>query len=108
MLGCHALDLHLLLREAPFAQLFRAHDDLRSLAPEARVARLEEAAARREEPPRCDDAVLERDLALIRRHGQGRRSLPPDILDDVEADPNATPAKKAHLRRLCMAMPQGP
>jgi hypothetical protein len=44
MLGCDAMDLHLLLREAPFAELFRAHDDLRSLAPEARIARLREVA----------------------------------------------------------------
>jgi hypothetical protein len=44
MLGCDAMDLHLLLREAPFAQLFRAHDDLRSRAPEERIARLREVA----------------------------------------------------------------
>jgi hypothetical protein len=44
VLRCDAMNLHLLLREEPFAQLFRAHDDLRSLAPEARVARLEEVA----------------------------------------------------------------
>jgi hypothetical protein len=204
VLGCDAMDLHLLLREAPFAELFRAHDDLRDLAPEARVARLEEvalvlpeeaaeegdvrvawfvvrerrqgrnpartlakgiaaaerdrkaarpyeeepppppvrqapaeprppadpgdrvawrtaarlregvmeeAAGRREEPPqppRCDDAMLERDLALIRECGQSRRSLPPDILDEIAADPDMPPAKKAHLRRLYRAMPEGP
>jgi hypothetical protein len=44
VLGCDAMDLHLLLRDAPFAQLFRTHDDLRSLAPEERIARLREVA----------------------------------------------------------------
>jgi hypothetical protein len=142
MLGCDAMDLHLLLREEPFAELFRAHDDLRSLAPEARVARpyeeepppppperpaqakprpaaalgdrvawrtaarmregvMEEAAGRRE-------AMLQRDLALIRACGQGRRSLPADILEEIEADPDMPPATKAHLRRLYPAMPEGP
>jgi hypothetical protein len=72
---------------------------------------MEEAAARREEPPqraRCDDAMLERDLALIRQHGQSRRSLPADILEEIEADPDMPPAKKAHLRRVDLAMPEGP
>jgi hypothetical protein len=72
---------------------------------------MEEEAGRREESPqpaRCDDAVLERDLALIREHGQSRRSLPPDILDEIEAEPKMSPAKKAHLRRLYLAMPEGP
>jgi hypothetical protein len=44
VLKCDAMDLHLLLREEPFAELFRAHDDLRSLAPEERIARLREVA----------------------------------------------------------------
>jgi hypothetical protein len=200
------MDLHLLLREEPFAELFRAHDDLRSLAPEERIARLrevaflvleetleetdprvawfvlrqcelghdpaptlargiaatverdqraarpyeetpapepppaprkakprppahpgdrvawrtaarmregvmEEAAGRRGEPPaspRYDDAMLERDPALIRQHGQGRRSLPADILEEIEAEPEMSPEKKAYLRRLYLAMPEGP
>jgi hypothetical protein len=72
---------------------------------------MEEQAGRREEPPRppCyDDAMLERDLALIRRHGQSRRSRPADILAEIAADPEMSPEKKAHLRRLYMAMPEGP
>jgi hypothetical protein len=204
VLGCDPLDLHLLLREAPFAQLFRAYCDLRELPPEERIRRLrevalvrleaveegdprvawfvvrerrqgrnpartlaggiaaaaerdqraarpyeetpapepppspraeprppadpgdrvawrtaarlreevmEEAAGRREEPPqppRCDDAMLERDPALIRECGQSRRSLPADILEEIEAEPEMSPEKKAHLRRLCLAMPEGP
>jgi hypothetical protein len=72
---------------------------------------MEEEAGRREEPPqppRCDDAMLERDLALIRQHGQSRRSLPADILEEIEADPDMSPEQKAYLRRLYMAMPEGP
>jgi hypothetical protein len=52
--------------------------------------------------------MLERDLALIRECGQSRRSLPADILDEIAADPDMPPAKKAHLRRLYLAMPEGP
>jgi hypothetical protein len=72
---------------------------------------MEEAVARREEPPqppRYDDAMLQRDLALMRKHGQSRRSLPADILDEIAADPEMSPAKKAHLRRVDLAMPEGP
>jgi hypothetical protein len=72
---------------------------------------MEEAAGRREEPPppiRYDDAVLENDLALIRQHGQSRRSLPADILDEIAADPDMPPEQKAYLRRLYLAMPDGP
>jgi hypothetical protein len=143
VLGCDPMDLHLLLREEPFAELFRAYCDLRELAPEERLRRLrevallvleealeekdprvawrtaarlregvmEEAAGRREEPPqppRYDDAMLQCDLALIRECGQGRRSLPADILEEIEAEPEMSPEKKAHLRRLYMAMPEGP
>jgi hypothetical protein len=152
VLGCDAMDLHLLLRAAPFAQLFRAHDDLRSLAPEARAARpydeepppppperpaqakprpaadpgdrvawrtatrlregvMEEEAGRREAPPppiRCDDAMLENDLALIRRLGHTRRCLPPDFLELIAADPDVSAEQKAHFRRLYAPMPDGP
>jgi hypothetical protein len=206
VLGCDPMDLHLLLREEPFAELFRAYCDLRELAPEERIARLEEvalvlleeavetgdlrvawfvvrerrqgrnpattvakgiaataerdrkaarpyeeeppappppapprarprpaadpgdrvawrtaarlregvmeeAAGRREEPPaspRYDDAVLQRDLAFVREHGQSRRSLPPDFLEMIEAEPDMPAAQKAYLRRLYMAMPEGP
>jgi hypothetical protein len=51
--------------------------------------------------------MLERDLALIREHGQSRRPLPADILDEIEAEPEMSPAQKAHLRRLYLAMPVG-
>jgi hypothetical protein len=205
VLGCDPMDLHLLLREEPFAELFRAYCDLRELAPEERIARLrevalvvleealeekdprvawfvlrecergqdpaetlargiseaaerdqraarpyeeepppppkpspraeprppaapgdrvawrtaarlregvmEEAARRREEPPppiRCDDAVLENDLALIRRLGHTRRSLPPDFLELLAAEPEMSAEKKAYFRRLYAAMPEGP
>jgi hypothetical protein len=205
VLRCDPMDLHLLLREEPFAELFRAYCDLRELAPEERIARLEEVAlvlleeavetgdlrvawfvvrerrqgrnpattlargiseaaerdrkaarpyeaeppppperpapakprppaapgdrvawrtaarlregvmeeeaGRREEPPppiRYDDATLERDLAFVREHGQSRRSLPPDFLEMIEAEPDMPAAQKAYLRRLYMAMPQGP
>jgi hypothetical protein len=205
VLKCDPMDLHLLLREEPFAELFRAYYDLRELAPEERIARLrevallvleealdekdprvawfvlrecelghdpaetlargisdaaerdrraarpydeappppparqaptkprppaapgdrvawrtaarlregvmEEAAGRREEPPaspRYDDAVLQRDLAFIRQHGQSRRSLPPDFLEMIEAEPDMPAAQKAYLRRLYLAMPEGP
>jgi hypothetical protein len=72
---------------------------------------MEEAAGRREappQPPRCDDAMLQRDLAFIRACGQSRRSLPADILEEIEAELEMSPKKKAHLRRLCLAMPEGP
>jgi hypothetical protein len=72
---------------------------------------MEEAAGRREEPPppiRCDDAVLENDLALIRRLGHTRRSLPPDFLELLEAEPDMPAEQKAYLRRLYAAMPEGP
>jgi hypothetical protein len=205
VLKCDAMDLHLLLREEPFAELFRAYCDLRSLAPEERIRRLkevallvleealeakdprvawfvlrecergqdpaltlargisdaaerdrkaarpyeeepppppvrqaptkprppaapgdrvawrtaarlregvmEEEAGRREEPPaspRYDDAVLARDLAFIREHGQSRRSLPPDFLELIAAEPDMPAAQKAYLRRLYLAMPEGP
>jgi hypothetical protein len=204
VLGCDPMDLHLLLREEPFAELFRAYCDLRELAPEARIARLEEVAlvlleeavetgdlrvawfvvrerrqgrnpattlargiseaaerdrraarpyeeeppppperqapakprppadpgdrvawrtaarlregvmeetaGRREAPPpiRCDDAVLENDLALIRRLGHTRRSLPPDFLELIAAEPEMSAEKKAYFRRLYAAMPEGP
>jgi hypothetical protein len=205
VLRCDAMDLHLLLREEPFAELFRAYCDLRELAPEERIRRLkemallvleealeekdprvawfvlrecelgqdpaltlargisdaaerdrraagpyeepppppparqapaeprpaaapgdrvawrtaarlregvmEEAAGRRGEPPpppRYDDAVLDRDLAFIRQHGQSRRSLPPDILDEIAAEPDMPAAQEAFLRRLYLAMPEGP
>jgi hypothetical protein len=206
VLKCDPMDLHLLLREEPFAELFRAYCDLRELAPEERIRRLrevallvleealeakdprvawfvlrecergqdpaetlargiaaaaerdrraarpyeeappppppvrpaqakprpaadpgdrvawrtaarlregvmEEEAGRREEPPppiRCDDATLERDLAFVREHGQSRRSLPPDFLELIEAEPDMPAAQKAYLRRLYMAMPEGP
>jgi hypothetical protein len=204
VLKCEQMDLHLLLREEPFAELFRAYCDLRELAPEARVARLEEVAlvlleeavetgdvrvawfvvrerrqgrnpattlakgiaaaaerdrkaarpyeeeppppperparakprlpadpgdrvawrtaarlregvmeeeaGRREEPPpiRCDDAVLENDLALIRRLGHTRRSLPPDFLELIAAEPEMSAEQKAYFRRLYAAMPEGP
>jgi hypothetical protein len=205
VLGCDAMDLHLLLREEPFAELFRAYCDLRELAPEERLRRLkevallvleealeerdprvawfvlrecergqdpaltlargisdaaerdrraarpyeeeppppperpararprpaadpgdrvawrtaarlregvmEETAGRREEPPaspRYDDAVLENDLALIRRLGHTRRSLPPDFLELLAAEPEMSPEKLAYFRRLYMAMPEGP
>jgi hypothetical protein len=62
----------------------------------------------RPQPARYDDTMLERDLALIRERGQSRRSLPADILEEIAADPEMSPAKKAHLRRLHMAMPEGP
>jgi hypothetical protein len=52
--------------------------------------------------------MLERDLALIRECGQSRRSLPADILDEIDADPEMSPVKKAHLRRVYLAMPEGP
>jgi hypothetical protein len=205
VLKCDPMDLHLLLREEPFAELFRAYCDLRELAPEERLRRLrevallvleealdekdprvawfvlrecelgqdpaltlargisdaaerdrkaarpyeeepapppvrrapakprppaapgdrvawrtaarlregvmEEEAGRREEPPqppRCDDAVLENDLALIRRLGHTRRSLPPDFLELLEAEPGISPEKMAYFRRLYAAMPEGP
>jgi hypothetical protein len=44
VLGCDPMDLHLLLREEPFAELFRAYCDLRSLPPEERLRRLREVA----------------------------------------------------------------
>jgi hypothetical protein len=206
VLKCDPMDLHLLLREEPFADLYRAYLDLRSLAPEARIARLEEialvlleeavetgdlrvawfvvrerrqgrnpattlargiaAAAERDRraarpygekpapepppaPPRAeprppadpadrvawrtaarmreavmeeeaalreepappavyDEARLQEDLAAIREHGQSKRSLPADILDEIDADPAMPPEQKAYLRRLYMAMPEGP
>jgi hypothetical protein len=96
VLKCDPMDLHLLLREAPFAELFRAYCDLRELSPEERLRRLkevallvlEEALEEKDPPPpiRCDDAVLENDLAFIREHGQSRRSLPPDFLELIEAE----------------------
>jgi hypothetical protein len=82
----------------------------RRVAARLREGVMEEEAGRREEPPqppRYDDAMLQRDLALMRKHGQGRRSLPADILDEIEADPETSPVMKAHLRRVCMAMPEG-
>jgi hypothetical protein len=33
--------------------------------------------------------------------------LPPDILDEIAADPEMSPAKKAYLGRLYMAMSEG-
>jgi hypothetical protein len=200
VLRCDAMDLHLLLREEPFAELFRAYCDLRELSPEKRIERLkevalvvleealeakdprvawfvlrecergqnpaetlargisaaaerdqkaarpyeeapapprakprppaapadrvawrvaarmregvmEEEAGRREEPPpppRCDDATLARDLAFIRQHGQSRRSLPPDFLEMIEAEPEMSAEQKAYFRRLYAAMPEGP
>jgi hypothetical protein len=204
VLKCDPMDLHLLLREEPFAELFRAYCDLRELAPEERIRRLkevallvleealeakdprvawfvlrecergqdpaetlargisdaaerdrraarpyeaepppppapprakprppadpgdrvawrtaarlregvmEEEAGRRGEPPppiRCDDAVLENDLALIRRLGHTRRSLPPDFLELLAAEPDVSPEKLAYFRRLYAAMPEGP
>jgi hypothetical protein len=205
VLKCDPMDLHLLLREEPFAELFRAYCDLRELAPEERIRRLrevallvleealeakdprvawfvlrecergqdpaltlargisdaaerdrraarpyeeappppsvrqapatprlpaapadrvawrtaarmregvmEETAGRREAPPppiRCDDAVLENDLALIHRLGHTRRSLPPDFLELIEAEPEMSPEQKAYFRRLYAAMPEGP
>jgi hypothetical protein len=205
VLKCDPMDLHLLLREEPFAELFRAYYDLRELSPEERIRRLkevallvleealeakdprvawfvlrecelgqdpaetlargisdaaerdrraarpydeeppppperqapakprppaapgdrvawrtaarmregvmEEEAGRREEPPpspRYDDAVLENDLALIRRLGHTRRSLSPDFLELIEAEPEMSPEKLAYFRRLYAAMPEGP
>jgi hypothetical protein len=206
VLKCDPMDLHLLLREEPFAELFRAYCDLRELPPEERIRRLrevallvleealeakdprvawfvlrecelgqdpaetlargiseaaerdrraarpydeeppppppvrqaptkprpaadpadrvawrtaarlregvmEEEAGRREEPPpspRYDDAVLQRDLAFIREHGQSRRSLPPDFLEMIEAEPDVSAEKLAYFRRLYAAMPEGP
>jgi hypothetical protein len=205
VLKCDSMDLHLLLREEPFAELFRAYCDLRELAREERIRRLrevalvvleealdekdprvawfvlrecergqdpaetlargiseaaerdqraarpyaeeppppperpapakprppaapgdrvawrtaarlregvmEEEAGRREEPPpppRYDDAVLQRDLAFIREHGQNKHSLPPDFLEMIEAEPDMPAAQKAYLRRLYLAMPEGP
>jgi hypothetical protein len=205
VLKCDPLDLHLLLREEPFADLFRAYCDLRELAPEERIRRLkevallvleealeekdprvawfvlrecergqdptltlargiseaaerdrkaarpyeeeppppperqapakprppadpgdrvawrtaarmregvmEEEAGRREEPPpspRYDDAVLENDLALIHRLGHTRRSLPPDFLELLAAEPEMSAEQKAYFRRLYAAMPEGP
>jgi hypothetical protein len=52
--------------------------------------------------------VLQRDLAFVREHGQSRRSLPPDFLEMIEAEPDMPPAQKAYLRRLYLAMPEGP
>jgi hypothetical protein len=72
---------------------------------------MEEAAGRREAPPaspRYDDAMLENDLALIRRLGHTRRSLPPDFLELLETEPDLSPEKLAYLRRLYAAMPEGP
>jgi hypothetical protein len=206
VLKCAPMDLHLLLREEPFAELFRAYCDLRELSPEERIQRLrevallvleealeakdprvawfvlrecergqdpaetlargiaaaaerdrraarpyeeepppppppappratprppanpadrvawrtaarlregvmEEEAGRREEPPQpilYDDAVLENDLALIRRLGHTRRSLPPDFLELLAAEPEMSAEKLAYFRRLYAAMPEGP
>jgi hypothetical protein len=72
---------------------------------------MEEQAGLREEPPppiRYDDAVLENDLALIHRLGHTRRSLPPDFLEMIAAEPDMPAAQKAYLRRLYLAMPEGP
>jgi hypothetical protein len=38
----------------------------------------------------------------------GRRPLPADIPEAVDADPEMSPAKKAYLRRLHLAIPEGP
>jgi hypothetical protein len=81
------------------------------VAARMREGMMEEEAGRRGEPPaspRYDDAMLQCDLALIRRHGQSRRSLPADILDEIAADPDMPPEQKAYLRRLYLAMPDGP
>jgi hypothetical protein len=176
VLRCDPMDLHLLLREEPFAELFRAHDDLRSLAPEERVARLEEVAlvlleeaveegdlrvawfvvrerrqgrnpastlargiseaAERDQraarpyeaapppppvrqaptkprpPADPGDRVAWRTAARLREgvmeEAAGGREEPPDILEEIEAEPEMSPAKKAHLRRVYLAMPEGP
>jgi hypothetical protein len=205
VLKCDPMDLHLLLREEPFAELFRAYCDLRELAPEERIQRLEEVAlvlleeavetgdlrvawfvvrerrqgrnpattlargiseaaerdrkaarpydeepppppvrqapakprppaapgdrvawrtaarmregvmeeeaGRREEPPPpilYNDAMLENDLALIHRLGHTRRSLPPDFLELLAAEPEMSAEQKAYFRRLHAAMPEGP
>jgi hypothetical protein len=205
VLKCDPVDLHLLLREEAFAELYRAYLDLRTLSPEERIRRLkevalvvleealeakdprvawfvlrecergqdpaeslargisdaaerdrkaarpyeeepppppvrrappkprppadpgdrvawrtaarlregvmEEAAGRREEPPpplAFDEAMFQRDLAFIRRFRQTRRSLGPDFVALLEADPNRTAEEKAYWRRLYAAMPEGP
>jgi hypothetical protein len=90
VLGCDPMDLHLLLREAPFAQLFRAYCDLRELAPEERIRRLREVALVRLE------AVEEGDLRVawfvVRERRQGRnpaRTLAGGIAAAAERDRKA-------------------
>jgi hypothetical protein len=71
VLKCDPMDLHLLLREEPFAELVRAYCDLRELAPEERIARLEEVAL-----VLLEEAVEEGDLRVawfvVRERRQGR------------------------------------
>jgi hypothetical protein len=71
VLGCDPMDLHLLLREEPFAELFRAYCDLRELPPEERIRRLEEVAL-----VLLEEAVETGDLRVawfvVRERRQGR------------------------------------
>jgi hypothetical protein len=44
----------------------------------------------------------------VMEEAAGRHEEPPDFLEMIAAEPEMAAEKKAYLRRLCLAMPEGP